>query len=89
MQTDSHASLRDDYQVSTEALDLAAETLLASGALGARMTGGGFGGTVIGLVTASRVSSAAAAVTEAYARRHLPPPAIFTAQPSSGARRVG
>ena len=46
----SHASLRDDFEVSTPELDLAAESARAAGALGARMTGGGFGGAVIALV---------------------------------------
>ena len=45
--TASHVSLRDDYEVSDPALDIAVDTALAHGALGARMTGGGFGGSAI------------------------------------------
>ena len=47
---ESHASLRDDYEVSCAELDSAVDAALAAGALGARMTGGGFGGSSIALV---------------------------------------
>ena len=50
--TASHASLREDYEVSCPELNLAVDTALAAGALGARMTGGGFGGSAIALVPA-------------------------------------
>ncbi len=46
----SHASLRDDYEVSTPAVERAVERLLAAGAAGARLMGGGFGGHVLGLL---------------------------------------
>ncbi len=65
--TGSHASLRDDYDVSCVELDLAVAAALASGALGARMTGGGFGGSVIALVPAELVDAVGDAVTAAFA----------------------
>src|SRR5262249_60937436 len=53
--TASHRSMRDDYEITTPALDLAVEVALSAGALGARMTGGGFGGSAITLIEAARV----------------------------------
>lgn len=50
---EGHASLRDDFRISCPELDLVVDTALASGALGARMTGGGFGGSAIVLVEAA------------------------------------
>ena len=82
----SHASLRDDYRVSCSELDLAVEAMESAGALGARMTGGGFGGSAIGLVRAERVEAVAAAVTTAFAGAGVPAPRWFTARPSAGTR---
>jgi len=62
----SHASLRDDYQVSCEELDLAVAAAREAGALGARMTGGGFGGSAIALVRAAEVDRVIAAVGAAF-----------------------
>lgn len=84
----SHASLRDDYEVSAPELDLAAQSAEAAGAHGARMTGGGFGGCVIALVDDGAVDSVAAAVTAAFSERGYPAPHTFTAIPSSGATRL-
>jgi galactokinase len=84
----SHTSLRDDYQVSIPELDVAVEALADAGALGARMTGGGFGGSVIGLLPADGVEAAMSAVADAYAERGFAPPAAFTARPSQGAHRL-
>jgi galactokinase len=86
--TESHASLRDDYRVSIAELDVAVETLLAAGALGARMTGGGFGGSVIALLHEHLVDAARQAVTAAFARQDFTSPVAFTARPSRGAHRV-
>ncbi|WP_435770848.1 galactokinase [Nocardioides sp. SYSU DS0651] len=85
----SHASLRDDFQVTVPATDLAVATLEQAGALGARMTGGGFGGSVIALVPVERASAATAAVERALASAGHRAPYAFTARPSAGARRVG
>lgn len=84
----SHASLRDDFEVTVPALDLAAEVLVEAGALGARMTGGGFGGCVIALVPSERVGAAASAVENAFAAGGYGAPASFVAVPSAGARRL-
>ena len=66
--TESHASLRDDFEVSWPEADVAVETALAAGAIGARMTGGGFGGAVIALAPATAVASIRTALDGAYAR---------------------
>ncbi|MCX4751592.1 galactokinase [Kitasatospora sp. NBC_01287] len=86
--TAGHASLRDDYRVSCPQADLAADTALAAGALGARLTGGGFGGSVIALVEAGAVAVVASAVTAAFGRAGHALPRIFPAAPSAGARRI-
>jgi len=75
----SHASLRDDYEVSCHELDLAVGTARDAGALGARMTGGGFGGSAIALVPADAVDAVADAVAEAFARERLHAPAFLVA----------
>jgi len=87
--TASQASMRDDFQITIPELDVAADTLVEAGALGARMTGGGFGGCVIGLVPTELVEAAGAAVEAAYARAGFRPPASFVAHPAAGARRIG
>ncbi len=84
--TASHMSMRDDFEITVPEVDVAVEELLGAGALGARMTGGGFGGCVIGLLPSDRVDSAAAAVVEAFAARGLAAPSWFVTTPSDGAR---
>lgn len=83
----SHTSLRDDFQVTTEELDVAVETALAAGAYGARMTGGGFGGSVIALVDADRAGAVTDEVTAAFAAHRYAAPRTFVASPSAGAHR--
>jgi galactokinase len=85
---ESHASMRDDYRITIPELDVAAEALVAAGALGARMTGGGFGGCVIALVEQSRAADAAVVVEAQFARHGFRAPAHFLARPSAGARRA-
>ncbi|MBO8193772.1 galactokinase [Streptomyces oryzae] len=86
--TAGHASLRDDFRVSCAELDLVVEEALAAGALGARMTGGGFGGSAVVLAEESRTEKIGAAVTSAFeAAGHLVPQ-VFEAVPSAGARRL-
>ncbi|WP_046780664.1 galactokinase [Streptomyces yangpuensis] len=87
--TAGHASLRDDYRVSCPETDLAVAAAVAAGALGARMTGGGFGGSVIALVPAAAAGSVARAVTDAFAAAGFAAPAVLEAVPSPGARRLG
>jgi galactokinase len=81
----SHASLRDDYRVSCDELDVAAEAAEAAGALGARMVGGGFGGSAIALVRGDARPQVEAAVTAAFAARSFTAPRMFTGVPSAGA----
>ena len=81
----SHASLRDDYRVSCDELDVAAEAAEAAGALGARMVGGGFGGSAIALVRSDARAQVEAAVTAAFAERSFSAPRMFTGVPSAGA----
>jgi galactokinase len=84
----SHRSLRDDYEVSCAELDVVVDEALAHGALGARMTGGGFGGSAIALVPTDRVEEVGSAVERAYADRGWSAPGLLTALPGPGARRV-
>ncbi|MEX0171881.1 galactokinase [Streptomyces sp. LMG1-1-1.1] len=86
--TEGHASLRDDLRVSCPELDLVVEAANAAGALGARMTGGGFGGSAVVLVDADRADEVAAAVGAAFAGAGFAAPGIFPAVPSAGARRL-
>ena len=83
----SHASMRDDFEITTPALDLAAATAVEAGAAGARMTGGGFGGAVIALVARERAADTAEAITAAFARAGFTAPRLSTVAPSDGARR--
>jgi galactokinase len=86
--TASHASLRDDFEVSIPQIDLAVEVMLAFGALGARITGGGFGGCAIGLMDPAQARAAAVAVAAAYSGLGYPAPHCFTVRAESGARPV-
>ncbi|MFE7172066.1 galactokinase [Streptomyces sp. NPDC057616] len=83
-----HASLRDDFRISCPELDLVVDTALASGALGARMTGGGFGGSAIVLAEVPDVDTITKAVEEAFAAAGFKAPRVFEAVPSAGARRL-
>jgi galactokinase len=84
----SHASLRDDYRVTVAELDVAVEGLLGAGALGARMTGGGFGGSVIALLAVDRVDAAIEAVQRRYAEAGFRAPTAMTVSAAAGASRV-
>ena len=83
----AHASLRDDFEISWPQADVAVEVAGRAGALGARMVGGGFGGSVIALVPAD-TGPVRAALAAGYAGRGWPPPAFLAARPSAGARRL-
>jgi len=84
----SHASLRDDYAVSAAELDTAVDAACAAGALGARMTGAGFGGCALALASAETAEIVTDAVTAEFAERSFQPPEVFAASPSDGARRL-
>jgi galactokinase len=81
----SHASMRDDFEISTPELDLAVETAVAHGADGARMTGGGFGGSTVAVVPAERVDGVVAAIDRAFGEAGLKAPLHLLADPSDGA----
>ncbi|MFV0252439.1 MAG: galactokinase [Beutenbergiaceae bacterium] len=85
----SHASLRDDYDVSCRELDLAQDSARRAGALGARMTGGGFGGSAVALVPSEQTAAVCAAVSAAFADAGLRPPAFLAVTPSAAGGRVG
>ncbi|WAP52191.1 galactokinase [Arthrobacter sp. ATA002] len=85
---ESHASMRDDFEISCPELDLAVETALGAGALGARMTGGGFGGSAIALVNNDDAGAVTDAVTRAFAAAGYTSPAVFTVLPAAGAGRT-
>ena len=83
----SHVSMRDDFEISVPELDLAVETAQANGALGARMTGGGFGGSAIALVPSDSISRVLVAIDGAFAEAGFQQPTMFTVTPSQGALR--
>ncbi|MFT4082061.1 MAG: galactokinase [Nocardioides sp.] len=85
----SHVSMRDDFEISVPQLDAAVEAAMAAGAIGARMTGGGFGGAAIALVGRATAETVAEAVAKAFAERGYAAPTIFEVQPSEGSRREG
>jgi galactokinase len=86
--TAGHTSLRDDFEISTPLLDATVDAALAAGAHGARMVGGGFGGSAIALVEADAVDRVRHAVADAYRARGSAEPRTFVAVPSAGARRL-
>ncbi|MDN4616076.1 galactokinase [Leifsonia sp. F6_8S_P_1B] len=83
----SHVSMRDDFEISVPELDLAVETAQANGAIGARMTGGGFGGSAIALVPTDAVSRVQVAIDGAFAEHSFGQPDVFTVRASQGAQR--
>jgi galactokinase len=85
--TASHASLRDDFEVSTPALDAAVEAALGAGALGARLTGAGLGGCALALAPSDGAASVRAAVEGALEAIGLTP-RLFAARGAAGARRI-
>ncbi|MBD3690130.1 galactokinase [Nanchangia anserum] len=84
----SHDSLRDDYEVTCPELDTAVDVARAKGAHGARMTGGGFGGSCIAIVAADQVDEIARAIAEAYAEAGFNAPQFLLASPSLPAGAV-
>ena len=84
----SHNSLRDDYEVSCPELDLAVDTALSSGALGARMVGGGFGGSAIALIKESDAGTISSTIERAFAKNGFKAPRFFDSLPSDGAKVI-
>lgn len=85
--TASHASLRDDFEVSVPELDLAVSVAVDAGALGARMTGGGFGGAAIALIDVAQADTVATAVHAAFVHAGYTAPNVFAVVPGAGAVR--
>ena len=80
--------MRDDFEITVPTVDLAVESARAAGALGARMTGGGFGGCILALVEAGAGDQVGSAVAAAFAAAGHGAPEWFLAHPSAGARRL-
>ena len=80
--------MRDDCQVTVPELDTAVEGCLAAGAVGAKVVGGGFGGSVIALVPETHVERLASAVQHRFAENGFLDPLFLTLTPSDAARRV-
>ena len=86
--TQSHISLRDDYEVSCPELNCAVDVALAHGALGARMVGGGFGGSAIALATQGQIDEIKSAIGDAFKSESFVEPRFFTSLPSAGAQVI-
>jgi galactokinase len=84
----SHASMRDDFEITVPTVDLAVESARDAGALGARMTGGGFGGCIIALLPAGRSTVVTERVAADFDRAGFGAPAGFVGVPSAGAGRI-
>jgi galactokinase len=84
----SHTSLRDDFEVSCPELDVAVEAAVSGGAVAARMTGGGFGGSALALAPLDAAAPVERAVTEAFAAAGFGPPVVFAVSIADGAQRV-
>jgi galactokinase len=87
--TQSHASSRDDFEISWPQADAAVEAAIAAGAYGAKMIGGGFGGSVLALVPQARAAAVRSAVTTAFDEREWRAPEFLEAIPSAAARQIG
>jgi galactokinase len=84
----SHASMRDDFEISCPELDTAVDAALEAGAVGARMTGGGFGGSAIALTPLDREAAVAERVRKAFAEAAFTAPEILAVRPGDGAHRL-
>jgi galactokinase len=84
----AHASLRDDFEVSWPEADVAVEAALAAGAAGARMIGGGFGGSVLALAPAASLDTVRDSITSAFAEHAWTAPEFLSATPADAARRL-
>ena len=86
--TASHASMRDDFEITVPRIDIAVEAALTAGAYGARMTGGGFGGCVLAQIDADRADATSAAVAAAYADHDFTPATTWIAVAGPGATKL-
>jgi galactokinase len=86
--TTSHASMRDDFEISCDELDVTVDAALDAGALGARMVGGGFGGCALVLCRDEDSDQVVTRVRAAYSEHGWEPPELYTPKPSQGAHRI-
>ena len=84
----SHISLRDDYEVSCPELNCAVDVAIAHGAMGARMVGGGFGGSAIALAEQGQIQEIKSAIADAFKSAQYAEPRFFTSLPSKGAQLI-
>ncbi len=84
---ESHASMRDDFEISIEELDTAVEVAMSVGAIGSRMTGGGFGGAAIAIIEESKLGELERQCKKVFADKGFAEPNIFAVNPSQGASR--
>jgi galactokinase len=85
---EGHASLRDDFEVSWTQADMAVEVAMSEGAYGAKMIGGGFGGSVLALISQGRARQLRSTVTDVFTDQGWTPPEFLDAMPSPAARRL-
>jgi galactokinase len=83
----SHASMRDDFEISIDELDTAVEVAMRVGAVGSRMTGGGFGGAAIAIIDQSKLEMLSAECKREFLANGFAEPNVFAVTPSDGARR--
>jgi galactokinase len=83
----SHVSMRDDFEISIGELDTAVDVAMRVGAIGSRMTGGGFGGAAIAIIEQNKLVDLATACKKVFLERGFAEPNIFAVTPSDGARR--
>ena len=88
LMNESHDSMRDDFEISTDELNTAVAEAINLGALGARMTGGGFGGSAIALVKSSDYEQTKAGILKAFEANGHKTPEIFKVKPSAGAKKI-
>jgi galactokinase len=86
---DSHVSLRDDYEVSTDQLDAFVELARENGSQGARLTGAGFGGCAVALVPADAADMLAREARRRFAEEGFEEPAFYKFRPAAGAELAG
>ncbi|MFV0452439.1 MAG: galactokinase [Propioniciclava sp.] len=84
LMTASHASMRDDYAITVPTVDQAVDSALEAGALGARMTGGGFGGTVLALLPPERLAPFTQLLADAFSARGFTQPSVSTTRALDG-----
>jgi galactokinase len=79
--------MRDDFEISIPELDLAVETAMGVGAVGSRMTGGGFGGAAIAVINKAKLAELERSVVSAFEAAGYLEPRVFAVSPSQGARK--